>query len=102
MSLPGAIDGKAKIKDYKVTAYTLQGCVHCTHLHELLDRCSIANDRITYVDVGKDISKEDFVSQFPEAGGYPHVIINGKTIGGLVETAKYLIEKKLVSSNKNG
>ena len=44
MSLPGAID-KAKIKDYKVTAYTLQGCVHCTHLHELLDRSSIDNSR---------------------------------------------------------
>jgi|TARA_B100000085_G_scaffold215592_1_gene199896 glutaredoxin len=101
MSLPGAIDGMAKIKNYKVIAYTLQGCVHCTHLHELLDRCSISNDRITYVDVGKDISKEDFVAQFPEAGGYPHVIINGKTIGGLVETAKFLLKKKLVSSNKN-
>ena len=102
MSLPGAIDGMARIKDYKVTAYTLQGCVHCIHLHELLDRSSIDNSRITYIDVGKDISNEDFVSQFPEAAGYPHVVINGKEIGGLVETAKYLLKKKLVASNKNG
>ena len=53
------------------------------------------------IDVGsKDISKEDFVSQFLEAAGYPHVVINGQDIGGLVETAKYLLKKKLATCQK--
>ena len=99
MSLPNAIDGMARIKNFKVIAYTLNGCVHCLHLHELMDRCNIPNERITFVHVGSDISKEDFVKQFPNAAGYPHVIINGKEIGGLVETARYLVNKKLVSSS---
>lgn len=97
-----AIDGEAKIKGVKVIAYTLNGCVHCLHLHELLERCEIPNERITFVDVGSDISKEDFARQFPDAGGYPHVIINREPIGGLVETAKWLIKKGYISSNKNG
>ena len=72
------------------------------HLHELLERSKIPQERITYVDVGKDISKEDFIKKFPEASGYPHVIIDGKSIGGLVETAKYLVKKKMVSTTSNG
>ena len=97
-----AIDGEAKIKGVKVIAYTLNGCVHCLHLHELLERCEIPNERITFIDVGSDISKEEFAGRFPEAEGYPHVVINGKSIGGLVETAKWLIKKGYVSSNKHG
>lgn len=95
-------DGEKNLKHFKITAYTLQGCVHCMHLHELLERSDVPNDRITYVDVGKDISKEDFLKKFPEAGGYPHVLIDDKSIGGLVETAKYLVKKKMVSTTPNG
>ena len=91
-----------RLKGFNVTAYTLEGCVHCLHLHELLERSRIPAERITFVDVGKDISKEDFLKKFPEAAGYPHVIINNKTIGGLVETAKYLVKKQLISSSGNG
>ena len=94
--------GENNLKHFNITAYTLQGCVHCMHLHELLERSDVPNDRVTYVDVGKDISKEDFLKKFPEAGGYPHVVIDGKPIGGLVETAKYLVKKKMVSTTPNG
>ena len=96
------MDKEGFIKLFNVTAYTLEGCVHCMHLHELLERSNVPNERITYVDVGKDISKEDFIKKFPEAGGYPHVIIDGKSIGGLVETEKYLVKKKMVSTTPNG
>ena len=96
------MDKTGFIKKFNVTAYTLEGCVHCMHLHELLERSKIPQERITYVDVGKDISKEDFIKNFPEATGYPHVIIDGKPIGGLVETAKYLVKKKMVSTTSNG
>ena len=96
------LEGEGKLKQCNVTAYTLEGCVHCMHLHELLERSNVPNERVTYVDVGKDISKEDFIKKFPEANGYPHVIIDGKPIGGLVETAKYLVKKKMVSTTPNG
>ena len=96
------MDKTGFIREFNVTAYTLKGCVHCLHLHELLERSSIPQERITYVDVGEDITKEDFIKKFPEAGGYPHVIIDGKSIGGLVETAKYLVKKKMVSTTPNG
>ena len=96
------LGGEGKLRSFNVTAYTLEGCVHCMHLHELLERSNIPQERITYVDVGKDLSKEDFLKKFPEAGGFPHVIIDGKSIGGLVETAKYLVKKKMVSTTPNG
>ena len=96
------LEGEVKLRSFNVTAYTLEGCIHCMHLKQLMERSNISNERVTYINVGKDISKEDFIKKFPEAGGYPHVIIDGKPIGGLVETAKYLVKKKLVSATPNG
>ena len=52
------MDKTGFIREFNVTAYTLKGCVHCLHLHELLERSNIPQERITYVDVGEDITKE--------------------------------------------
>jgi hypothetical protein len=41
-----------------------------------------------------------FREKFPFAGGYPYVVIDGKEIGGLVETAKLFLEKGLVEPPK--
>ena len=57
------LEGEVKMRHFNVTAYTLEGCIHCMHLHELLERSSIPNERVTYVDVGKDLSKEEFVKK---------------------------------------
>ena len=49
-----------------------------------------------------DISKEYFKHEYPDAVGYPYVIVDGEPIGGLVETAKLLLKKGFVTSKKNG
>ena len=41
-----------------------------------------------------------FLSIPEDSRSFPYVIIDGEVIGGLVETAKFLVEKNLVSSNK--
>ena len=38
--------------------------------------------------------------QYPNALGYPYVIIDGEELGGLVEVAKYLVKNGYVSSKK--
>jgi hypothetical protein len=52
------------------------------------------------INIPRDIMKEDFKIKFPFATGYPYVIIDGKEIGGLVETVKYFVDKGLVTSRK--
>ena len=44
--------------------------------------------------------KEQFTSEHPKVTGFPHVIIDGEVIGGLVETARLFLQKGMVSSRK--
>jgi len=81
----------------EIVAYTNPGCSHCTTLKKLFRRAEV---QYTEVAVDRDITFELFKEKFPLAGGYPYVIIDGKEIGGLVETAKLFLEKGLVEAPK--
>jgi len=52
------------------------------------------------ITVGTDITREEFKEKFPDVYGFPYVIIDGESVGGLVETAKLFLQKNLVSSKK--
>ena len=80
------------IKIYKVT-----GCGYCEKVIELMERARVRYDTIL---VGTDIPKEEFQEMYPMVGGFPFVVIDGEPIGGLMETVKLFVEKKLVTSKK--
>ena len=82
----------------EIIAYTSTGCFYCDKLKELFERAHLP---YTSVIVRKDITREEFTRKFPEVDTFPHVIIDGEEIGGLTQTAKFLLEKGLVSSRKN-
>ena len=42
----------------------------------------------------------DFTAQFPDAKGFPYVLIDNEPVGGLVEAAKLFLDKGLVSTKK--
>jgi glutaredoxin len=77
--------------------YKTSGCGHCVKISELMSRADL---EYTSTLVGRDITKTEFLSKYPEAPGFPYVIINDTPIGGLVETVKYFVENGLVSSRK--
>lgn len=79
----------------KIKIYSTHGCFYCNKLKELLERANI-----TDYDEQVCTSGEEIRVDYPEAKSFPYVIIDGEVIGGLVETAKFFIEKNLVSSNK--
>jgi glutaredoxin len=81
------------IKIYKTT-----GCGYCVKIIELMNRAGV--EYTDYV-VGKDLTLEEFKNEYPLAKGFPFVIIDDQVIGGLIETVKYFVEKKLVSSKKD-
>ena len=56
--------------------------------------------KVELIKIGKDISKEYFQYQYPDAIGFPYVIVDDEHIGGLVETAKLLLRKGFVSTKK--
>ena len=81
----------------EILIYTTSGCFYCDQAKKLCER---ANVDYQTKEVGVDIPREDFTKLYPHVTGYPYVIIDGKEIGGLVETAKFFLKEGLVSVNK--
>ena len=79
----------------EIKVYTSPGCYYCTQLKELFKRANIT-DYEEKVCTSGDQVREDY----PNANAFPFVVIDGEEIGGLVPTAKYFLEKGLVSSKK--
>ena len=95
-----------KIK-MEITAYTTADCFYCYQLKELFKRAEIEYTVIEVIDNHSDPSERPgtirrgaFARDFPDVLGFPHVIIDGKSVGGLVNTAKILVSKGLVSAKK--
>ena len=88
----------------EIKVYSTSGCFYCDQLKELFRRAELTYDLTEVVDdirvLGEDkIQKSEFSAKYPSVSGFPYVIIDGVEIGGLVDTAKHLVEKGLVSSS---
>lgn len=81
----------------EITIYTINSCKYCLQLKELMTRAEL--DYTEILCNTKEV-KEEMVSKYPEATTFPHVIMDGESIGGLVETAKLLVVKGLVKSKR--
>ena len=81
----------------EIKTYTSPGCFYCDQLKELFKRAELESE---YITIDSPEKTEKFRAEFPAVRGFPFVIIDGEHIGGLVETAKLLLEKGLVSSKK--
>ena len=82
-----------------ITIYSSPGCFYCEQAKELCDRVAQKPKILT---VGQDISAKDFSIKFPNVNAYPHIIVEGKVIGGLVEFAKLVIKEGLMTVKING
>ena len=80
----------------EIKAYTSAGCFYCDQLKELFKR---ANLEYTTLEVTAE-NKAHFRREHPNVISFPYVIIDGEGVGGLVETAKFLIKRGLVSAKK--
>ena len=82
----------------KIEAYITNGCTYCTHLRELIYRADLG-EQTTFIKVGKHITRDEFIEKFPNANGYPYVVIDGVEYAGLVPTAQFFVENNLVTSS---
>ena len=73
-----------------IKIYTIPACHYCDKVKELF---RIIDEDYSSVVIGTDLTKSQFEIDYPDAVGFPHVIIDGEEIGGLQNTAKYLVDK---------
>ena len=81
-------------KTMDITIYSAEGCTWCARTKELFARANVEYTEITINDENRD----EFRRNYPNASSYPHVIIDGEEIGGLVPVAKLFLQKGLVSA----
>ena len=77
-----------------ITIYTTPGCFYCVQAKELMERAGVEYELL---ELGKDITRDEFLELYPNVYASPHIIIDGKVIGGLVDVAKYFLKEGLVS-----
>ena len=77
-----------------IKIYSSPGCFYCDQAKELCKRAEV--DYKSY-EIGKDITREDFLKLYPGVHTSPHIIIDGEVIGGVVEAAKFFLKEGLVS-----
>ena len=75
------------------TVYTKIGCPFCTKVTKVLE---LAELQYVEYKLGRDFTKDEFVSEFGEGATYPRVLKNEEVLGGCTETVKYLKENDLV------
>ena len=46
--------------------------------------------------LGKQFEKDAFYGEFGEGSTFPQVVVDGKKLGGSVETVKFLKENKII------
>lgn len=70
-----------------ITVYTKDNCPYCIKAKALLKGYGL---EYTEMNIGKDISREEFLESFPSARTVPQIVMDGELIGGFEELAKRL------------
>ena len=78
----------------QIKIYTKPGCEYGRQATILFERANLEWEEINCVDDNAERLKEDY----PDAGGYPWIIIDDEVIGPLTETAKLFLQKGLVTA----
>ena len=74
------------------TVYSKDGCPYCEKVKKVLE---LTGSSFVVYNLGEDYTREGFISEFGEGATFPQVSVDGKKIGGSVETIKFLKEQQI-------
>ena len=74
--------------------YSKRGCPYCEKIKKVLDLT-----KLSYVvyNLGEHFDKKSFYDEFGEGSTFPQVIVDGKKLGGCIDSIKFLQEKKVIN-----
>ena len=75
----------------EIKIYTTENCFYCEQAKELMRRMDQE-----YEDLDRHAMKRDH----PDLKTFPQFFVDGVHIGGLVDSAKYFVDKGMISSKK--
>ena len=75
------------------TVYSKDGCGYCDKVKQVLQ---LTGCSYVVYNLEEDYTREEFISEFGEGATFPQVVVDGKKLGGSVETIKFLKEQQVV------
>ena len=75
------------------TVYSKDGCGYCDKVKQVLQ---LTGCSYVVYNLEEDYTREEFISEFGEGTTFPQVVVDGKKLGGSVDTIKFLKEQQVV------
>jgi len=73
--------------------YTKEGCPYCDKIKQVLD---LTKTSYVVYNLGEQFDKKSFYDEFGEGSTFPQVLVDGKKLGGCIDTIEYLKEKQII------
>jgi len=74
--------------------YSKQGCPYCEKIKKVLD---LTKASYVVYNLDEHFDKKSFYDEFGEGSTFPQVVVDGKKLGGCVDSIKFLREKKVIN-----
>lgn len=73
--------------------YSKDGCPYCDKIKQVLD---LTNTSYVVYNLGEQFDRESFYDEFGEGSTFPQVLVDGKKLGGCIDTIRYLKENQII------
>ena len=72
--------------------YTKDNCPYCEKIKQVMDLT-----KLSYVvyNLNEHFDKKSFIDEFGQGSTFPQVVVDGKKLGGCVDTIEYLRENQI-------
>ena len=74
--------------------YSKTGCPYCEKIKKVL---TLTNLKYVVYNLGEHFDKKSFYEEFGQGSTFPQVVVDGKKLGGCVDSIKFLQEKKVIN-----
>tara|TARA_B100000212_G_scaffold287725_1_gene228612 strand:+ start:261 stop:500 length:240 start_codon:yes stop_codon:yes gene_type:complete len=75
------------------TVYSKNECPYCDKVKKILE---LTNSKFVVYNLDEHFDKDSFYEEFGSGSTFPQVSVDGKKLGGSVETIKFLKEKQII------
>ena len=74
--------------------YSKEGCPYCDKIKKVL---TLTNLKYVVYNLDEHFDKKSFYEEFGQGSTFPQVVVDGKKLGGCVDSIKFLKEKKVIN-----
>jgi len=73
--------------------YSKDGCPYCDKIKEVLD---LTKTKYVVYNLGEHFDRESFYDEFGQGSTFPQVLVDGKKLGGCIDSIKFLKEQQII------